>query len=67
MTYLTRWRVTTAAKLLRESQAPLVTVAARTGYGSEYAFAKAFKREYGRAPGGYPPRVACCLSPLFMV
>ncbi|MEX2980388.1 AraC family transcriptional regulator [Streptomyces sp. C36] len=53
MAYLTRWRMTTAAKLLRESDAPLTTVAARTGYGSEYAFAKAFKREYGQAPGGY--------------
>ncbi|MFF5503193.1 AraC family transcriptional regulator [Streptomyces roseolus] len=53
MTYLTRWRMTTAARLLRESDAPLSEVAARTGYGSEYAFAKAFKREYGQAPGGY--------------
>ncbi|KUJ67423.1 AraC family transcriptional regulator [Streptomyces albus subsp. albus] len=53
MAYLTRWRMTTAARLLRESEAPLTTVAARTGYGSEYALAKAFKREYGQAPGGY--------------
>ncbi|MFI9237156.1 AraC family transcriptional regulator [Streptomyces sp. NPDC053079] len=53
MAYLTRWRMTTAAKLLRESESPLMTVAARTGYGSEYAFAKAFKREYGQAPGSY--------------
>ena len=53
MAYLKRWRMTTAARLLRESEAPLTTVAARTGYGSEYALAKAFKREYGQAPGGY--------------
>jgi AraC-like DNA-binding protein len=53
LTYLTRWRMTTAARLLRESDAPLASVAARTGYGSEFAFAKAFKREYGQAPGGY--------------
>ncbi|MFF1902359.1 AraC family transcriptional regulator [Kitasatospora sp. NPDC058218] len=53
MAYLTRWRLTTAATLLRESEAPLTTVAARTGYGSEYAFAKAFKREYGQPPGSY--------------
>ncbi|MEV0442417.1 AraC family transcriptional regulator [Streptomyces spectabilis] len=56
MAYVTRWRMTTAAQLLRESQVPLTTVAARTGYGSEYAFAKAFKREYGQAPGGYRRR-----------
>ncbi|MFF1476858.1 AraC family transcriptional regulator [Streptomyces sp. NPDC058301] len=56
MAYLTRWRMTTAARLLRETDAPLTTVAARTGYGSEFAFAKAFKREYGLAPGGYRRR-----------
>lgn len=53
LTYLTRWRMTTAARLLRETDSPLAAVAARTGYGSEFAFAKAFKREYGQAPGGY--------------
>ncbi|MDX2297524.1 MULTISPECIES: AraC family transcriptional regulator [Streptomyces] len=53
MAYVTRWRMTTAARLLRETEDPLATVASRTGYGSEYAFAKAFKREYGQAPGGY--------------
>ncbi|MEU6852176.1 AraC family transcriptional regulator [Actinacidiphila alni] len=53
MTYLTRWRMTAAAQLLRESDIPLTTVATRTGYGSEFAFAKAFKREFGQAPGGY--------------
>ncbi|MCG7523070.1 AraC family transcriptional regulator [Streptomyces sp. OfavH-34-F] len=53
MAYLTRWRMTTAARLLRESESPLSAVAARTGYGSEYAFAKAFKRAHGQPPGGY--------------
>jgi AraC-like DNA-binding protein len=53
LTYLTRWRMTTAARMLRESDASLAAVAARTGYGSEFAFAKAFKREFGQAPGGY--------------
>ncbi|MBW1598392.1 AraC family transcriptional regulator [Streptomyces sp. JJ38] len=53
MAYLTRWRMTRAAQLLRESPAPLSTIAARIGYGSEYAFAKAFKREHGQPPGAY--------------
>jgi transcriptional regulator GlxA family with amidase domain len=53
LAYLTRWRMTCAAKLLRESDTPLSTVATRTGYGSEYALGKAFKREYGLAPGHY--------------
>ncbi|MEV8022712.1 AraC family transcriptional regulator [Streptomyces sp. NPDC086554] len=53
MAYLTRWRMTTAARLLRESDIPLMAVATQAGYGSDFAFAKAFKREYGLAPGGY--------------
>ncbi|WP_285774324.1 AraC family transcriptional regulator [Microtetraspora sp. NBRC 13810] len=53
LTYLTWWRLTGAARVLRESGAPLAEVAARAGYTSEYAFANAFKREYGIAPGGY--------------
>jgi AraC-like DNA-binding protein len=53
LTYLTWWRMTTAARLLQESDAPLSTVAARVGYQSEFAFAKTFKRQYGTAPGRY--------------
>src|SRR5436190_8548094 len=44
LTYLTWWRMTIAAQLLRGTDAPLAAVAARTGYTSEYAFANAFKR-----------------------
>ncbi|WP_058043339.1 AraC family transcriptional regulator [Streptomyces roseifaciens] len=53
LAYLTWWRMTTAGRLLREGDAPLRTVAERAGYTSEFAFAKAFKREYGVAPGRY--------------
>jgi AraC-like DNA-binding protein len=53
LAYLTWWRMTTGARLLRGTDASLQTVAERSGYGSEYAFAKAFKREYGIAPGRY--------------
>ncbi|MFE5289474.1 AraC family transcriptional regulator [Nocardia sp. NPDC056611] len=53
LSYLTRWRMLTAARLLRESDTPLSTVARKVGYQSEFAFAKAFKREYGLAPGQY--------------
>jgi AraC-like DNA-binding protein len=56
LTYLTWWRMTTAARLLRESDRPLRAVAARTGYVSEFAFARAFKREFGVAPGRYRER-----------
>ncbi|WP_113699760.1 AraC family transcriptional regulator [Nonomuraea lactucae] len=53
MAYLTRWRLTVAAKLLRDSDVPLTSVAAQTGYSTEFALARAFKREYGIAPGSY--------------
>jgi len=53
LTYLTWWRLTTAARLLHESDAPLSAVAAKVGYTSEFAFANAFKRQHGTAPGRY--------------
>ncbi|MFD5559456.1 AraC family transcriptional regulator [Kitasatospora griseola] len=51
--YLTWWRMTTAARLLRATEAPLRTIAAQVGYASEFAFATAFKRTHGLAPGAY--------------
>jgi AraC-like DNA-binding protein len=51
--YLTWWRMTTAARLLRTSEAPLTSIAGTVGYRSEFAFATAFKRQYGTAPGRY--------------
>ncbi|MFG2117260.1 AraC family transcriptional regulator [Streptomyces sp. NPDC048718] len=53
LAYLTWWRMATAGRLLRAGGLPLRSVAERTGYASEFAFAKAFKREYGVAPGRY--------------
>ncbi|MFD4179493.1 AraC family transcriptional regulator [Rhodococcus sp. NPDC058514] len=64
LAYVTRWRMLTAARLLRETDNSLGAVARKVGYNSEFAFAKAFKREYGLAPGQYrraedkPPLVA---------
>ncbi|GLX05541.1 AraC family transcriptional regulator [Microbispora sp. NBRC 16548] len=56
LAYLTWWRMTTAARLLRDSDAGLAEIAARVGYSSEYAFGAAFKRVYGTAPGRYRRR-----------
>ncbi|MEU6072854.1 AraC family transcriptional regulator [Micromonospora sp. NPDC047074] len=53
LSYLTWWRMTTAARLLRESDAPLSAIAGQVGYVSEFAFASAFKRQHGTAPGRY--------------
>ncbi|MEZ7127430.1 AraC family transcriptional regulator [Nonomuraea sp. AD125B] len=53
LTYLTWWRMTTAARQLRESDLGLAQIAAGVGYSSEFAFGTAFKRAYGTAPGRY--------------
>ncbi|GGV60856.1 AraC family transcriptional regulator [Streptomyces longisporoflavus] len=53
LAYLTWWRMTTAGRLLREEDLPLRQVAERAGYTSEFAFSRAFKREFGVAPGQY--------------
>jgi AraC-like DNA-binding protein len=53
LAYLTWWRMTSAGRLLRAEDLPLRQVAERAGYTSEFAFSKAFKREFGMAPGQY--------------
>jgi AraC-like DNA-binding protein len=53
MTYVTAWRMTIAARLLRDERLPLKEVASRVGYDSEFAFARTFKRTTGQAPGRY--------------
>jgi AraC-like DNA-binding protein len=53
MTYLTWWRMTAAARLLHRSEATIADIADQLGYTSEFAFAHAFKREFGLSPGVY--------------
>ncbi|MDQ0784763.1 helix-turn-helix transcriptional regulator [Streptomyces sp. B3I8] len=49
----TWWRLSVAARLLKEGDRSLESVARSVGYGSRYAFANAFKRLHGVAPGRY--------------
>jgi AraC-like DNA-binding protein len=53
MGYLARWRVHCATRLLQKDQLGMMEVASQVGYESEFAFAKAFKRITGTAPGAY--------------
>lgn len=53
MAYLTWWRLTFAATLLRDTPDPLAAVARRVGYGTPYALSHAFSREFGTTPGQY--------------
>jgi AraC-like DNA-binding protein len=51
MQYLTRWRMRVALNALRDEGATVAELADRLGYRSEAAFARAFKRVIGVAPG----------------
>ncbi|GAB3808278.1 AraC family transcriptional regulator [Micromonospora zhanjiangensis] len=53
LTYLAWWRMTLAARLLRDGDTPVAAIARRVGYASESAFAHAFKRAVGVAPGAF--------------
>ncbi|MFL6127917.1 MAG: helix-turn-helix domain-containing protein [Mycobacteriales bacterium] len=48
--YLTSWRLSLAAGLLRTTGLGVGEIAAKVGYGSEEAFSRAFKRALGTAP-----------------
>jgi AraC-like DNA-binding protein len=48
--YLTNWRMQLSARLLRETQAPVASIALDVGYDSEAAFTRAFKRIVGEPP-----------------
>jgi len=48
--YLTRWRLTIAAQRLRNESTSLARIAAASGYESEAAFNRAFKRALGTTP-----------------
>lgn len=50
MAFLTDWRITLAADLLREPGATVGAVAERVGYGSPFALSAAFKRLRGISP-----------------
>jgi transcriptional regulator GlxA family with amidase domain len=51
--YIARTRLAHAAALLHKTDASLAEIALRTGYGTQFSFAKAFKRTFGIAPGTY--------------
>lgn len=56
MQYLTSWRMQIACQWLGKHQASIAEVAARTGYSSESAFSRVFKKEIGLSPASYRAR-----------
>jgi AraC-like DNA-binding protein/quercetin dioxygenase-like cupin family protein len=53
MAYVSSMRLDLAARLLRGTTRPLSAIAHEVGYASEFAFAAAFRREYGVPPGRF--------------
>jgi AraC-like DNA-binding protein len=53
VTYLHRWRLQLAARLLQTTRLTIVQLALEVGYESEAAFNRAFKREFGLPPAQY--------------
>jgi AraC-like DNA-binding protein len=53
MQYLAQWRMQVAARLLRDSQTSVLSIALRVGYDSEAAFGRAFKRLVGMPPAAW--------------
>jgi AraC family transcriptional regulator, alkane utilization regulator len=53
MQHLTRYRMGRAAEYLRASNVGIREIARLTGYESEVSISKAFRRQFGIAPGAY--------------
>ncbi|MEV6263311.1 AraC family transcriptional regulator [Streptomyces sp. NPDC051784] len=50
ISYLTGWRLTLAAEMLREQDLSVAGIAAKVGYSGPFALSAAFKRERGVSP-----------------
>jgi AraC-like DNA-binding protein len=58
MSYLARWRLQLAARLLQGNRMTMLQLASEVGYESEAAFNRAFKREFGLPPAQYRRKLA---------
>ncbi len=62
MDYLTLWRMQEAVSLMEKGEDSVSAIANAVGYSSESAFAKAFKREVGEAPGSFRRKLMAGVS-----
>ena len=58
MRYCAQWRMRVAASLLRDGRRNTASVAHGVGFGSEAAFSRAFKREFGVPPATWRKQLA---------
>lgn len=63
LTYLARWRLQLAARLLQATRKSVLQIALEVGYESEAAFNRAFKREFGLPPARYRRKLAADVWP----
>ncbi|BDH46021.1 AraC family transcriptional regulator [Salmonella enterica subsp. enterica serovar Choleraesuis] len=63
MSYLTEWRMYLAADRLRHSQIRLTQLAAESGYESDVAFSKAFKKWSGYTPRAFRAGESSSIDP----
>jgi AraC-like DNA-binding protein len=56
--YLVYWRLQAARQQLRETRRSIAQIAHAVGYGSEEAFSRAFKREFGASPARWREQAA---------
>jgi AraC-like DNA-binding protein len=57
LTYLTRWRMHKATRLMTAGNLSASEIAQAVGYETDSAFVKAFKRHVGETPGAYRRRL----------
>jgi len=57
MRYCARWRMRTAANMLRDGRHNTANIAYAVGFNSEAAFNRAFKREFGEPPATWRRRM----------
>lgn len=62
MRYRAKWRMRIAADMLREGKANTANIAFAVGFGSEAAFNRAFKREFGQPPAAWKRRSSDVLA-----
>ena len=60
--YLTIWRLQTAKRTLRDTRKTIAQLAQSVGYGSDEAFSRAFKREFGLSPARWRDQQSTHLS-----
>lgn len=62
LTYITRWRMNLACRMLTDTDASMTEIALHVGYESTPSFARAFKSEVGQSPGSWRTAQRCSPS-----